>query len=124
MTFFSDIRIHNYNKLIALSFSYCLSSKCNDDNDDYSNGLLILGYPNGTDKNFYLYEYLLDNINSTINYIDINLENEIRIENNIFGYIFYDIFIMRLINCDYLNFISTTNNKKIIPNYNYKKMKK
>ena len=108
----SDIRCHNYNNFIVLAFSHLE----NDNNDvDTNVALIFFSYSNSTDNNIYLDEYLTSN--SSLNNIEINLENEVRIENNIFGYIFSGIEINNLLNCGNLNLISILNNQTIHPNY-------
>ena len=68
-----DLIIHNYNNLIALGFSYNNVSY-GDNYDEYNSALIILSYPNSTDKELNLYDYLKDNSNSTINDFSIDLE--------------------------------------------------
>ena len=109
-----EIKIHNYNSLITFAFSYQ-----NKNNQSYYNALMIFSYPNSTDKNFSLYSYFFES--SNINNINIDLKNEVRIENNIFGYIFSGIKIQNLTNCENINLTSNLNNKGINSNYTLKK---
>ena len=105
--------MHNYNNLIAFAFSYNKNKDFGEDN--ISVGLLIFSYPNSNNHYFQLNNYLYNYISDTK--ININLSNEVRIENNIFGYIFSGIVINDLFNCDNLYFYSSFNNNQIIPNY-------
>ena len=111
------MEIHNYNNLIALAFSYDQNKVLGVKN--VSVDFLIFTYPNSTDTNFYLDKYLYNYTSN--NNISINLTNEVRIENNLFGYIFSGIEIYDLFNCDNLYFYSSFNNHTIIKNYSLEK---
>ena len=91
---FSDIRTHNYNNFISFAFSYCNGKPCSESSD--------------------LYEFLINNYNLTIKDFNVNLENEVRIENNIFGYVFDGISIQNIYNCLNPQLISSSNNNIII----------
>ena len=105
------MRIHIYNNFLAFGFSY----EINDENNYYYNALLIFNYPNSTDYNLSLIQNLFLNNNHSDIYI--NLEEETRIENNIFGYIFSGIIISHLENCDNLKLISSNSNSIINTNF-------
>ena len=77
------MRMHNYNNFLAFAFSHCK-------NNNHYNSLLIFSYPNSTDKNVDLILKLFPLSNNSDLYI--NLKNETRIENNLFGYIFSLLF--------------------------------
>ena len=113
------MRMHNYNDFIAFAFSYNGNTELSSIND-ISIALLIFSYPNSTDNNLYLNNYLKD-YKSNNNNININLTKEVRIENNIFGYIFSGIEINDFYNCDNLYFYSNLTKNKIIENYNLSK---
>ena len=114
-----DIRTHAYNNFVALAFSYCeLSAECLSDGLDHSTTFMILSYPNSTDYNFFLLDYFLET-NSKI--FNINLENHVMIENNIFGYVLSHIIIQELNNCEYLQLTSSFTGKIINNNYKLKK---
>ena len=108
-----DLRLHNYNNFIAFAFNYCKVQKCGDDLDQYYSALIIFSYANSTDNNSDLYQFLFNNYNSTIQDFSINLENDLKIENNIFGYIFSGIMIIDLKNCDNPSLISSKSNNII-----------
>ena len=119
---YMDLIIHKYNNLISLGFSFCNNFSCGTNDNEYYSALMILSYPNSTDKECDLYEYLKNNYNSTINDFSINLENEVRIENNLFGYKFYGIVLLNFENCNNPTVISSLNsNNAITSNYNLKK---
>ena len=120
---YMDLRAHNYNNFISLAFSfkneyidYC-GGKNNGDKSCVT--LLVFSYSNSTDNELILDNYLQNNL--TQNYIEYNLENETRIENNIFGYIFSGIQIKDLINCEYLFIITSSHKNSILSNYNLTK---
>ena len=114
--FHLDISVHSYNNLIALGFSYCEQSNCEARNE-HKSALMILNYPNRTDKSFDLFNHSIYNPNSTINDYSINLENEVRIDNNLFGYKFSSIIIKNILNCDNPKFMSYLKGDDIFQNY-------
>ena len=71
----NEIRVHNYNNFIAFGFSY---SGLDIEANNNSVALLIFNYPNSTDQYLYLDQYLY--VYTSINNININLTNEVRIE--------------------------------------------
>ena len=111
-----DLTIHNYNNLIALGFSHCNNISCGTNDDEYYSALMILSYPNSKDIKYDLYEYFQNNSNSTINDFSINLVNEVKIENNLFGYKFSGIFLENIENCKNPKFISSLDNSNLISN--------
>ena len=114
-----DIGIHNYNNFfIAFGFSYVNQNIVGDIHDRAFNSLLIFSYPNSTDNALYLDNYLYNY--STFKSIDINLEKDVKIENNIFGYIFSGIQIINLTNCDNFQLIGSNSNNQININYTLK----
>ena len=80
------MRMHNYNNFLVFGFSH----------SNAFNSLLIFSYPNSTDSNVDLIQKLFPLSNNSGLYI--NLKNETRIENNLFGYIFSGIIIYDLDN--------------------------
>ena len=76
---------------------------------------MLFSYHNSTDSSFDLYEFLINN-NSTIKDFSVNLENEVKIENNIFGYVFDSILIQNISNCLNPKLISSLNNYNIESN--------
>ena len=124
ITLHLDLVIHNYNNLIALGFSHFNNIQYGENDDKYYSALMILSYPNSTDKECNLYEYFKNNTNSTINDFRINLEDEMRIENNLFGYIFSGIVLTNFENCNNPAFISSLYNKNIGSIYSLQKNEK
>ena len=117
--FFKDMKIHLYNnKFISFAFSFCRASKCEDkDVDTHYTGFMMFNYPNGTDSSLNLTEYLLNNNN--LDNLEIDLKKNFRIENNIFGFVYYGTKIEKLNNCDNIEFrLSTNENTYISSNSN------
>ena len=99
-----------YNKLISMSFS-CFY---NDKEKIKYTGFMILGYPNSTDEIFEIEKYLIIYNNITINNIIFDLNKNVKIENNLFGYIYYGVQIIEINGCENIKFISTTKKNKVI----------
>ena len=88
------MRGHLYNKFIALAFSYYPQHNCYDDkNCEHYSAFMIFSYPNGTDKELNIKDYLFKNNKNKINNIIVDLKENVKIENHIFGYIYYGYFI-------------------------------
>ena len=100
-----------YNNYISFSFSFCPSSRCDSNSDTHYPGLIFFSYPNGTDTNIDLINEMI-NTNKKIDSITINLKNQVRIDNNIFGLEYYDIQIVDIKDCGSIAFISS---EKISP---------
>ena len=109
-----EIREHLYNNFIALGFSFCQQKNCsNDMTDTHYSGFMIFSYPNSTDINLDLENYLFEK-NIDIDDFEINLTENIKIENNIFGYIFSGIKISEKNNCSNINLCSSNDENKEI----------
>ena len=109
------IRAHNYNNFISFAFSYVKYVGYNYQYY-YFPALILFSYPNSTDNSSDLYEYLINNYNSTIDDFSVNLKNDVRIENNIFGYVFDSILIQNISNCLNPQLISSPSEKNIKSN--------
>ena len=112
------MKAHKYNNFISIAFDFYsnYNEKCNTNK---CISLLIFSYPNSTDNELVIDEYLYKNL--TLEYININLEKEVRIENNIFGYVFCGIEIKELLNCENLNIKTNLFNDNIYLNYTLKR---
>ena len=111
--FLFDIRGHLYNKFIALGFSYCNAEKCNDDkNDAHYSAFLLFSYPNRNDLKLDIFEYLYENNEIVIYNLIIDMEQNAKIDNNIFGYVYYGINIKEN-QCDNIDIYSYNTNAKI-----------
>ena len=114
--FFTNFKAHNYNNMIAFAFSYCKSSNCEGSYPHYAS-FMIFSYPNGTNTDFDLIKELNNDNYKIIEYIPINLKENVRIDNNIFGLIYSSIIIKKLINCQNLSIISLNNANEINSDY-------
>ena len=116
--FFLDVREHLFDQYLTFGFNYCNSNNCEELTDKHFSAFLIFSYPNSTDGYLNINQYLEENEGNTIDDININLTNNIKIENNIFGYIFSSINIVDLIGCDNLKLKSSSDNNIITKSYN------
>ena len=113
----SEIKLHLYKKFISLAFNVCTNGKCqNQITDPHHTALMMISYANGTDFNLNLTDYLSNN-NEQLDNIIINLKENIKIENNIFGLVYSGIKIKYINNCNKYYFISTKTNNTININY-------
>ncbi len=111
--FLLDMRSHLYNNFISLAFSYCPQDDCsNDKSDDHYSAFLIFSYPNGTDSRLNINKYLFDNNNIKINNITIDLKKYSKIDNNIFGYVYYG-FNIKENSCNNTDLLSYDSNEII-----------
>ena len=60
LKFYFDTRIHLYNQFVTFGFSFCTSGDCNSKKDDYYSALMLFSYPNSTNIEFDLVDYLLN----------------------------------------------------------------
>ena len=94
-----ELRIHNYNNFVAFASSYCENKKCDNNDDEHYTALMIFSYPNSTDIEFDLEKYLYENDDKSINDTIINLDENLIMQNNIFGYIVNRYDIENVLNC-------------------------
>ena len=93
--FLFEMKLINFQNYLTLTSSLCSNSICSSNNDEHYSYLIIFSYPNSTDIDFDLINHLI-NTNETISNININLFNNIKIENNIFGYTLKGIKILKI----------------------------
>ena len=116
--FYLHMRANAYNNFIAFAFSFCRSSSCGSSSNTHYPGLIFFNYPNGTDFTLNLINNMFSD-NDKINNYTINLHNQVRIDNNIFGLQYEHINIKKYINCNSIQFFSSViNHVNIIENYN------
>ena len=113
-----ELKLTNFGKYISLSSSLCSNSHCNSDDGSFYSYLMIFNYPNSTDANLNLIEHLF-NTNETISNININFTKYIKIENNIFGYIYEGIKIIE--KSEQITIKSVLNNNEINKDYLFNK---
>jgi hypothetical protein len=114
--FLYDLRINKYNSYFVLASSFCNEQYCDLDLHYYSSSLIIFSYPASLDKVLKLEEYII--YNNNINF-EVDLNNEIKIENNIFGLVFAKTIIndITIIGNDYKIYSSKDETIEIIPEY-------
>mgnify|MGYP003571295984 CR=1 FL=1 len=113
LKFLTEISGHLYNNFISFAFSYCKQESCSNDDDEHYSAFLIFSYPNITEIKFDLEKYLFDN-NIHIDDFEVNLKENIKIENNIFGLIYRGIIILNISNCENINLVSSISTTKPI----------
>ena len=107
--FLGDMRLHLYNNYISFAFSFCRQSSCESKTDLYYAGFMLFSYPNGTDYNLNLKKYLFNNNNIKIYDLIIDLKENVKIDNNIFGLTYSKIKIKEINDCNNINFYSSFN---------------
>ena len=110
--FLLDMRLHLYNNFISFGFSFCLQDSCDNNYNKHYAGFIIFNYPNGENFNLNLTKYILDN--NDINNLVINLKDQVRIDNNIFGLEYSGIIIKEINNCNGMGFFSSLSENKYI----------
>ena len=109
---YGEVKLHSFNNNLIFGYSHYKYSADSDESDEVYSSIFFCSYPNITDYNLDIISYLNKNEN---NNIIINLSDIVNIDNNIFGYILYQIKIFSIDNCG-INFISNTTNKIIKEN--------
>ena len=112
--FLSDMKSYSYNNFVMIASSVCRQSKCDDDhNDPHVSSLIIFSYPNSTDVELEISEYLLNNNEIKIENLEIDLKDYVKIENNIFGLIYFGIKIYNISVYDKIKLYSAKNENEI-----------
>ena len=116
--FLLETRASPYNNYISFAFCFCRQSECENKENPHYAGLMIFSYANGNDYTLNLTDYLFNNNEIKINDLQIDLKENVRIDNNIFGLIYSGIEIKQIINCENINLLSSLNeNTNITINY-------
>ena len=119
--FLKDIKSHSYNGYLMIGSSMCRQKSCSDDhNDEHFSTLMIFSYPNSTDVELEISDYLFNHNNIKIENLEIDLKDYIKIENNIFGYIYSGIQINFIGGFDKILLFSSITEELITDNYNLK----
>ena len=105
--FLLEMAVHPYNNYIAFAFCFCRQSQCKSKTDPHYAGMMIFSYANGTDYNLNLTDYLFNNNEIKIYDLQIDLKENVRIDNNVFGHVYSGIEIKQIINCDNINLYSS-----------------
>ena len=120
--FLEDMKSYLYNQFVVIGASVCRQEICNDDHSHpHNSSLIFFSYPNSTDEDFEVSEYLFNNNDIVIEALEIDLKNYIKIENNIFGYIFNGIQIFNISNYNIIKLYSSKDDNIINDNYILKK---
>ena len=112
-----DLRISEFGNFISLTSSFCSNDFCDSNSNEHYSYLIIFSYPNFTDIDFDLIQYL-KYTNDNITNININLtsyKNYSKIDNNIFGYYYKGFKILSV--PDNLKVFSILYNIEIKGNY-------
>lgn len=104
-----EMRLHLYNNFPVFGFCFCRQSLCETKVNPHYAGFMIFSYPNATNYNLNMTEYLFINNDTKIYNIDFSLKENIRIDNNIFGLIYSGIKTKGISNYNYINFFSSIN---------------
>ena len=117
--FYKEIGIVLYNDMLAMASSFLYGS----DQTPYSS-IIIFSYPNTTDVEFEISNYLFKNNDIKIYNLSIGINGEFIMENNIFGYTYSGIEFIED-KCSGLNdiYFTTENNEAIVPFYFLEKNK-
>ena len=91
----SDLRIHRYKNYLSLAISYCSLEVCDNVEDEHYPGLMMFSYPNSTDVTIDFDTYLFENNVDPRNF-KLDLTKYLTLENNIFGYILSNIYIVKI----------------------------
>ena len=106
-----DMKAHLYKKFIALAFSYCPNSNdcTNDATGEHYSAFLLFSYPNGTDFELNINNYLFENNKIKINNIIVDIKQNAKLENDIFGNIYYG-YTIKENGCNNINLFSDKTN--------------
>ena len=97
--FYKNLRANLYNNYISFAFSFCRTSTCDSESHTHYSGFMIFNYPNGTDYSENLNDIMFSK-NERIKNLTINLKDQVKIQNNIFGLITHQFEIKKFINCN------------------------
>lgn len=102
---FLNLKASLYKNFISLAFSHCIESTCSS----YNSSLIIFSYPNSTDYTLDLIKELKTTNKKIENDFSFNFEETLKIENNIFGFVFKGTKIIDIENGIYLKNVSNLN---------------
>ena len=92
--FYAELRLSLFNYFLVMAFSHCDQEICDENNfvgyNHYSS-LIFFNYPNITKTTFDLLEYIYSTNKKIENEININFEEFLVVENNLFGYVYKGI---------------------------------
>ena len=114
MKIFLDLNASLYKNFISLAFSHCSQTSCQSAYDDpHYASLIIFNYPNSTDSSLNIIPLLYSSNKKIENdfIFNFNLEGTFTIENNLLGFVYKGIRIMKYYTG--LFFTNTTTKNKI-----------
>ena len=94
MKFYSDLRLSLYNNFLVMAFSNCEQEKCEGNDDTHFSSLIFFNYPNINKTTFDVINYIYPDNKNIQNETNINFEEYLIIENNLFGYIYKGVKII------------------------------
>ena len=106
--FTNTIRISIYKNFLSLCSNFHIGG-----DGSILSSIIIFSYPNSTNINVNLINYLLENNDITINNLVFELKNECYMENNIFGYIYTGIQIIENCNEEKDIYLTSLSDEKI-----------
>ena len=112
------IRLFTYNNYFCMAFGFSYEPKSGITNNT---GFFFISYANYTEKKFDIIEQLFNNNDVRINNILIDLKDYVRIENNLFGFKYSEIKVLKKENCNNFNLIFSENNIIINPSSSIQK---
>ena len=111
---FYELRINNYKNFIAFASSFCQQKECSKDDDEHYSSLIIFSYPKNRDKVLNINEYIISNNITNFDDIEIDLDEDLKFESNIFGYVFSSKTIKDIVYAGHYKFFSSKNQTKEI----------
>ena len=111
---FLNLKASLYNNFIALSFSHCPQNSCSTPaTDTHSSSLIIFNYPNSDDNSLDIIPLLYSTNKKIENDFSFNFEEKIKIENNLFGFVYKGT---KIIKCQNGIYVTNITNQNIILN--------
>ena len=115
-------KAHLYKNFLAYGFNFRESTTTSEYlGGDHNIGLIIFSYPTSIDYYLDLEDYIFTHHNITVYQFIVNLRDYAMIENNIFGYVYSEIKILDIKDCNEFSILSLNeNNSPISINYTLK----
>ena len=114
--FFCELKLSLFNNILVMAFSNCEQEVCEEsqyERYEHYSSLIFFNYPNINNTNFDIINYIYPDNKDIQNEIDINFEDYLIIDNNIFGFIYKGIKIISY--SDEINLLINENNIDDIP---------
>ena len=85
LKFYANLKLSLFNNFLLIAFSHYGEKICDKSDNNPCSSLIFFSYPNSSDINLDIIEYILPSNKNIENDILINFEESLIIENNIFG---------------------------------------